>query len=467
MTGILINFGLLLLFAADPAELFQRAYQLQQAGDYTQAAEAYREFLKAKPDEVAALSNLGVVLVKLGRYDEAIAEYEAAEKILPNEPRIGLNLALAYSKSGRLTEAAAKLDTLPRDNQVILLLADTRLRMGENQRVIDLLAPLADNGDLAISYMLGMALLRDKRTAEGQKLLDRILSKGDSAEARFLLGVGMFESGDYPAAIQKLKGAIDLNPNLPELQSYYGQALLLTGDADGASEAFRKELASNPTDYRANLGLGQILEARHRTAESRPFLARAKLIRPLATEPREQAQTVKRLTPAPDFSLPEAGSGKIVALRNYKGKTPVVLVFGSYSCPNFRAASSTLEALSAKYGRRIPFLLVYIREAHTGQNWESTRNEREGVKMAEAATLAEKEGHAAMCSRKLHLRFPAVVDGMDGAVEKAYAAWPSRAVVVGIDGKMIYNSGLTELDFHPKEMEAALKSALDIKHAME
>jgi len=87
--------------------------------------------------------------------------------------------------------------------------------------------------------------------------------------------------------------------------------------------------------------------------------------------------------------------------------------------------------------------------------------------MAEAATLAEKEGHAAMCSRKLHLRFPAVVDGMDGAVEKAYAAWPSRAVVVGIDGKMIYNSGLTELDFHPKEMEAALKSALDIKHAME
>jgi len=142
MTAIPISLSLILLLAADPAELFQRAYQLQQAGDYTQAAEAYREFLKAKPDEVAALSNLGVVLVKLGRYDEAIAEYEAAEKILPNEPRIGLNLALAYSKSGRLTEAAAKLDTLPRDNQVILLLADTRLRMGENQRVIDLLAPL-------------------------------------------------------------------------------------------------------------------------------------------------------------------------------------------------------------------------------------------------------------------------------------------------------------------------------------
>jgi len=66
-----------------------------------------------------------------------------------------------------------------------------------------------------------------------------------------------------------------------------------------------------------------------------------------------------------------------------------------------------------------------------------------------------------MCSRNLHLGFPAVVDGMDGAVEKAYAAWPSRAVVVGVNGKMLYNSGLTELDFQAAEMEAALKHALE------
>jgi tetratricopeptide (TPR) repeat protein len=461
MIHILTSCALSLLLASDPAALFQRAYQLQQAGDYAHAAEAYIEFLKVRPDEVAALSNLGVVLVKLGRYDEAIAEYEAAEKLLPNDPRIELNLALAYSKSGRLTEAAAKLEALPRDNQATLLLADTRLRMGENQRVIDLLKPLENSSDLAVSYMLGMALLREKRAAEGQALLDRILSKGDSAEARFLLGVAMFESGDYPAAIQKLKSAIDLNPNLPELQSYCGQALLITGDADAAYAAFRKELENNPTDYKANLELGEILAARKQFAESRPFLDRAKLIRPQAAEPRERTEVAKPSGRAPDFALPEVGSGKIVALRNYKGKTPVVLVFGSYSCPNFRAASAALEELYTKYGRHIPFLLIYIREAHTGQSWESGRNTREGVKMEEARTLAEKKGHAMMCSRNLQLRFPAVVDGMDGAVEKAYAAWPSRAVVVGIDGKMLYNSGLTELDFHAEEMEAALKHAME------
>ncbi|MGH9695625.1 MAG: deiodinase-like protein, partial [Bryobacteraceae bacterium] len=236
----------------------------------------------------------------------------------------------------------------------------------------------------------------------------------------------------------------------------------------GASDAFRKELEHNPTDYRANLGLGQILAARKHFAESKPYLDRAKLIRPQAViEAGPQAQAAMPSKPAPDFALPAVGSGKIIALRNYRGKSPVVLVFGSYSCPNFRAASSALEELYTKYGQRIPFLLVYIREAHTGESWESGRNTREGIKMEEAATFAEKVGHAAMCSRKLHLRFPAVVDKMDGAVEKAYAAWPSRAVVVGIDGKTLYNSGLTELDFHAEEMEAALKRSLQTKHAME
>src|SRR5262245_27698852 len=87
------------LFAqGDPMEIARRAYQLQQAGDYAAAAEAYRSFLKLKPDEVAAHSNLGVVLGKLGHYDEAITSYEAAQKLAPTDSRIALNLALAYYK---------------------------------------------------------------------------------------------------------------------------------------------------------------------------------------------------------------------------------------------------------------------------------------------------------------------------------------------------------------------------------
>jgi type I thyroxine 5'-deiodinase len=157
--------------------------------------------------------------------------------------------------------------------------------------------------------------------------------------------------------------------------------------------------------------------------------------------------------------LPAVGSGKTVSLHDFKGKSPVVLVFGSYSCPNLRASAEALEALYAKYGRKIPFLLIYIREAHTQQNWESTRNLRDGISVAPAVTLAEKQEHAVMCSRKLRLRFPAVVDGMQGAVETAYAGWPSRAVIVSMDGQILYSTRLTELDFHANEMELCLKRA--------
>ena len=169
---------------------------------------------------------------------------------------------------------------------------------------------------------------------------------------------------------------------------------------------------------------------------------------------------LKQHEPAPDFSLPAVAGGEMISLSSFRGKTPVVLVFGSYSCPNFRNAAGSLRELQKQYGERAHFLLVYIREAHTGETWESTRNSREGVHMEPAASLPEKTEHASYCVRTLHLAFPAVVDGMDGAVEKSYSAWPSLAVIVNKDGRVAYSTRLTELDYSATKMEAAVKAVL-------
>jgi Flp pilus assembly protein TadD/peroxiredoxin len=510
----------------------QRAFELQQAGDYAAAADAYRAFLKARPEEAGAHSNLGAVLAKLGRYDEAIGEYRTAERLLPGNPRIGLNLALAYQKSGRLLEAAQKLDTLhaasPHEKQITLLLADCNLQMGENDRVIEVLQPVEhdDPSDLATAYMLGTALIRKQHITEGQILLDRILRNGDSVEARFLLGTQLYESGDYPAAVRQLASAVELNPKLPQLQSFYGLALLNTGDPEAAAAAFRRELAENPNDYASNLGLGQILTVSQQFGAAVPLLQRALLLRPRSTdaklalgeclsgigklqEARERLEAVTQAVPtsleahqallsvysqlhlapegareratvnrlqrepaasgpsvnelAPDFELADVAGKKNVRLRDFRGRGPVVLVFGSYSCPNFRSSADTLNALYQRYGNQVPFYLVYIREAHATDNWQSTRNEREGVVMAPATTIQEKVDHGAMCVRKLHLQFPALVDSMDGPVEAAYAAWPSRAFVIGTDGRIRYSTGLSQQDFRPQEMERILRDAMASK----
>jgi tetratricopeptide (TPR) repeat protein len=514
--------------AEDPMAMVQRAYQLQQSGDYAAAAEAYRAFLKVRPDEVGAHSNLGVVLTKLGRYDEAIHEYEAAEKLLPADPRIAMNLALAYEKSGRLPEAREKLETLhaaaPQEKQITLLLADACLQAGENARVIELLRPLEQQtpDDLAISYLLGTALIRSQQISEGQVLLDRILRNGDSAESRFLLGTQMYESGDYPAAVKQLSAASDVNPDLPELQAYLGQALLTTGDPDGASAAFRRELQQNPNNYTANLGLGQILTVRKDLPEAERLLRQAMQSRPQSAqaalalgeclsaagkwnEARQRLQTAAKTLPnsaeahaqlatvyahlhltqeaarerttanrldqlvptagprqnelAPDFTLPDVATGKTVSLHDFRGKLPVVLVFGSYTCPNFRSSAGALKALQTKYGAQAHFLLVYIREAHATGDWQSTRNERDGVALPQSQDLAEKHNHAVMCTRTLHLPFQALLDGLDNKVESAFAAWPSRAFVIGTDGRVRYSTRLTELDFSPRDMETALQKA--------
>ena len=233
----------------------QHAIQLHQSGDLDGAIREYREFLKARPDVVAIRSNLGAALAKSGRYEEAISEYKLALDKDPQNAAILLNLAIANYKVAQIPTAAAELAQVhqlqPNNKQAVLLLADCELRLGENKKVIDLLTPLEQDSqsDKAFTYLLGTALIRDKQADRGQVLVDRILRDGDSAEARLLLGTTKFYVHDYAGALADLKKAVELKPDLPDVFSYYGLALLSTGDETGAAEAFRKELKTNPNDF--------------------------------------------------------------------------------------------------------------------------------------------------------------------------------------------------------------------------
>jgi tetratricopeptide (TPR) repeat protein len=451
------------------------AIQLHQAGDLTGAMREYQACIAAEPDRVGARSNLGAVLVKLGRYQDAIDQYQAALKIAAADlaPRLRFNLALAYYKSFQIPEAAAVFETLhraqPADLNLALLLADCRLRTGEFQNAIELLTPLeASQPDQpALDYILGMALIRNGRVTEGQLRVDRILRRGDSAEGHFLLGTALFTAGNYSGAVTELAKAAALNPGVPSLQSYYGRALLFMGDADGATEAFGKELAANPNDFDANFQLASILAHRGKSADARPLLERAVQVRPGSLEARDALTNGFRLNqPAMTGAGIVVGSPapSIGALDLSRPAKPIVLVFGSYTCPKLRSSAADLKRLAAEYRDRVEFRLVYIREAHpeggAESQWQSTINIREGISLSPAGTLPEKEDHATLCLRKLDLHFPAVVDDMDGAAEIAYQAWPSRLYLIGRDGKVAFNTWLGELDFRPAELEAAIREIL-------
>jgi tetratricopeptide (TPR) repeat protein len=458
-----------------PGCALDRAIQLHQAGDLTAAIREYQACIAADPDRVEARSNLGAILAKLGRYQEAIDQYQVALKVAAAEiaPRLHFNLALAYYKSFQIPEAASELEALhraqPADLNLALLLADCRLRSGEFKQAIEVLLPLeASQPDQpALDYVLGTALIRYGRVAEGQVRVDRILGRGESAEGHFLLGAALFTAGNYPAAVKELSKAEALNPSLPSLHSYLGQALLITGDPDGATEAFRKELAINPNDFDANFQLASILAHRGKPEEARPLIERAVQVRPGSLEARDALANGFRFNRSPqaDPGIVAGSPAPPVATLNLSHPSkPVVLVFGSYTCPKLRGSAADLKRIAEQYRDRVDFRLVYIREAHAEDGseaqWQSTINAREGISLSPARNLAEKREHADLCVRKLNLPWAAVVDGMDGGAETAYQAWPSRVYVIGRDGRIAFNSRLGEFDFRPAELDTALREIL-------
>jgi tetratricopeptide (TPR) repeat protein len=268
-----------------PQEVLKAAIAAQESGSFDEAIRGYRSILEKYPNIPEIRSNLGAALAGKGQYSEAIVEYRRALKLKPNS-QARLNLALAYYKTADLKAAVDTLKAVreeaPSNLQVVTLLADCYLRLGQNKDVIDLLTLVqrADPGNQAFNYLLGTALVRDGQAAKGQLIIDRILSNGDSAEARLLMGTTKYVANDFRGALEDLQKAVELNPGLAEANAYYGMALLASGDQASAKQAFERELKADPNNFDANLRMGVILRQDEENEGATKYLQRALQIRP-------------------------------------------------------------------------------------------------------------------------------------------------------------------------------------------
>ena len=130
----------------------------------------------------------------------------------------------------------------------------------------------------------------------------------------------------------------------------------------------------------------------------------------------------------------------------------------------------SLAELYQQYHQQVKFLSIYIREAHPVDGWWMGRRLTRGLvrkifpkasmEHYDPKTIAERRAVAGECETALQYGIRTYVDEMDDVVNTAYAAWPTRLYLIGLDGRVVYAGGLGPYDFKPEKLKAAIEQYL-------
>jgi hypothetical protein len=113
---------------------------------------------------------------------------------------------------------------------------------------------------------------------------------------------------------------------------------------------------------------------------------------------------------------------------------------------------------------------IYIREAHPIEGWWFGKGPMSLLlKIAKTGavtdvhdpqTLADRRQVAGRCQEALKYDIHTYVDDIDDAVNKSYAAWPTRLYLIDKDGKVAYKGGLGPFGFKPKDFSLSIEAHL-------
>lgn len=255
LLSTLLTVGLLASQSADLAAKFNRAIELQRAGQLAEAAEEYRVILKLKPDYAEVYANLGAVLARLGQYEESVKSYETALKFAPQFTPIWMNLGIAHYRAGQFARAVPALEKFlaaqPDHAQAHQLLGICLVEIGKEAEALPHLEPAVNTGsnDVMVLFSLGNAYVRLHHT-QLEIVLQKLSAQPQGiALAHLLRGQAHLEMFSFEAAVAELEAAAKLNAELPRLQYSLGLGYLKLGRYDAAVTCFDRELQKYPNDF--------------------------------------------------------------------------------------------------------------------------------------------------------------------------------------------------------------------------
>ena len=158
--------------------------------------------------------------------------------------------------------------------------------------------------------------------------------------------------------------------------------------------------------------------------------------------------------PAPDFSLPALDGKSTLQVSQLAGK-PIVLYFGSSTCPFFRASMMPIKRTFDLYKESAHVVVVYTREAHPVLPVEGDDREIQ----------EQREQIARKFATEFELTMPVVVDPADNRVERAYCAMPLRICIIDTKGRIAYLSEPGPLGFQTGAVAPLLDKMLNTELA--
>jgi tetratricopeptide (TPR) repeat protein len=230
-------------------QLFKQAQDFTSEGRFEDAARIYEQIVQRDPTSFAALNNLGVIYSHAGDYRRAAEAYERALTLRPHSFPVLMNLGIVYFKGGNYKSAVTPLTQAvsiqPESFQALALLALSEYSAKDFTDACGYLAKAvaAQPGNATLAYMLAESYLR---TGQEQKVIDslrQIVEKGfASATDHMLLGAAYDGLGRTDDAIREFKAAAASSPNTLDVHFGLGYLYWKQHHDAQASAEFEREM---------------------------------------------------------------------------------------------------------------------------------------------------------------------------------------------------------------------------------
>ncbi len=131
--------------------------------------------------------------------------------------------------------------------------------------------------------------------------------------------------------------------------------------------------------------------------------------------------------PFPEFKL-ETTDGSVISKQDFINRKPLLLIFGSLTCPMTSSAMPNIKQLHKRFGDKVEFVLMYVREAHPGERVPQSEN------------ITSKREHARQLKQLYDVDLTVATDDIDGSLHRALDPKPNAVFLMSIEGIVLFRS---------------------------